>query len=137
MWGTFGSHVSILPMHLEHYEKEVPDECHYFNLNKVTHLFDGKDIAIEKVRKDDNLRRSTYSDKVGNAACRTTNFTTGMGISFDHTRAVGGRESEKKIMEWWGSVLPRELPLSHFKNHFKRNNLQDPKPHVRKHASLI
>ena len=54
---------------------------------------------------------------------------TGIVLSFKHTRAVGGRASEKKIMEWWGSVLHRELPLTHFKNHFKRNELQNPKPH--------
>ena len=66
----------------------------------MTHLFDEKNITIETVRKDRNLRRRTRSEKVSDSARRTINFITHMGLSFEHTKDVGARDSENKVMEW-------------------------------------
>ena len=84
----------------------MPNEYKEKGLNKTSHLFDGKDIEIENVRNNDDLRRRTRSEKTHAIACRTMNMTTPMGLAFDHTRAIGARGSEKKIMEWWGSSTP-------------------------------
>ena len=51
MWATCGSCLSMLPTHHDHYEIELPQDCAENNLNKVSHLFDGKDIIIETPRK--------------------------------------------------------------------------------------
>ena len=102
MWATYGSYLSILVMPHDYHSKELPDEHRNKNLNKITHLFDGKDVIAETPRKNDSLKRRIRSEKVHDSGCRTINFTTPMGLSFKHTRAVGARASEKKIMEWWG-----------------------------------
>ena len=80
----------------EYYKKELPDEHISNDMNNITHLFDGKDIIIETTRTNDSLRRRTRSSKVDELACRTINFTTPMGLSFEHTRTIGGRGSENK-----------------------------------------
>ena len=104
LWATFGSYNSVLPMPHDHYVKELPEYCRQNNLNKITHLFDGKDVIIETKRNDDNLRRRTRSKKVHDSTCRTISFTTPLGLSFEQTRTVGARASEKQTMEWWGVV---------------------------------
>ena len=95
LWGTFGSYISMLPMPHDYFAKELPNDYVLHNLPNVTHLFDGKDIVIECVRKDNNLKRRIWSDKVHDSSCRTINFTTPMGLSFEHTRAVVARPSEQ------------------------------------------
>ena len=88
----------MLPMCHDYYEKELPADYVENNLNKVTHLVDGKDIIIETPRNNDSLRRRARSEKVHESAARTLKFSTPMGLSFEHTRAVGTRASEKKTL---------------------------------------
>ena len=125
---TFGSRLSLLPMPHEHCKKELPDERVSNDMSGMTHLFDSKDIIIETTRTNDSSRRRTRSSKVEESACRTINFTTPMGLSFEHARAVGGRGSEKQIVEWWGSAVPHKMQLRQHKNHFAVNILPPPKP---------
>ena len=75
------------------------------------------------------MRRRTRSEKVSESAARTINFSTPMGLSFEHTRAVGARASEKKIVEWWGSAEQHAFDLNEHKDHFKHNTLPLPKPY--------
>ena len=96
LWGTFGSYISMLPMPRDYFAKELPNDCVLHNLPNVTHLFDGKDTIIECIRNNNDLKRRIWSDKVHDSACRTINFTTLMGFSFEHTREVGSRPNEKK-----------------------------------------
>ena len=98
-WATFGTYLSMLPIPHDYFRKELPDFYIDNNLSNVTHVFDGKDIIIDTIRKDNNLRRRNRSEKVHDSACRTLHFTSPMGLSFEHTRLVGARETEKKIIE--------------------------------------
>ena len=102
----------------DHFSKELTTNYVLYNFPNVTHLFDGKDMKIECIRKDNNLKRSIWSDEAHDSSRRTMNFTNPMGLSFELTRAVGSRPSGKKKIELWGSAMPREFPLEHFKNHF-------------------
>ena len=63
LWATYGSHLSMLPISHDYFKKELPDFYIDNDMSNVTHLFDGKDIMIETLRKNDNLRRSTRSEK--------------------------------------------------------------------------
>ena len=105
MWATYESYLSILVMPHDYYSKELPDEYRTKNLNKITHLFDGKDIITETPRKNDSLKRRIRSEKVHDSGCRTINFTTPMGLSFEHTRAVSARASEKKLWNGGEGIL--------------------------------
>lgn len=129
MWAAYGAYLSILPMPHDYYKKESPEECKTENLNNVTHLFDEKDIIIEIIRNNDNLRRRVRSEKVSDSACKTINFSTPMGLSFEHARAVGARASEKKIVQWWGSATPHSFSMNEYNNYFVTNDLETPKPH--------
>ena len=51
LWSTFGSCISILPRPHDYYSKDLPDDFEIHGLPKVTHLFDGKDIIVETMRK--------------------------------------------------------------------------------------
>ena len=82
------------------FRKELPDFYLEKKLGNVTHLLNGKDIIIETIRNNDNLRCRTRSEKVSNSVCRALNFSTPTGLTFEHTRAVGTRASKKKILEW-------------------------------------
>ena len=110
MWGTFGSYLSMLPMNHGYYEKELPEEHKENNLMNIAHLVDGKDIIIETMRNNDSLKRRIRSEKVHESAARTLNFSTPMGLSFEHARAVGARASEKKISSMVG-VCREACPL--------------------------
>ena len=110
-WSTYGSCLSTLPIPHDYFKKELADFYIENNLRNITHSFDGKDIIIETLRKNDNLRRRTRSEKVHDSACRTLNVTSPMGLSFEHTRAVGAGASEKQTLEWWGSSLPYKLQI--------------------------
>ena len=128
-WATYGAYLSILPMPHDYFNKELPNYYIENNLNNVTHLFYGNDVIIETIRKNDNMRRRTRSDKVYDSACRTLNFGTPMGLSFEYTCAVGGRASESQILEWLGSALPHKLDIDKYKNYFRNNELLPPKQH--------
>ena len=67
--------------------------------------------------------------KVYELAARIINFSTPIGLSFEHIRAVGARTSKKKIVEWWGLAELHVFDIKHYKNHFKCNNLPLPKPY--------
>ena len=95
LWIVF----SLLPMSHDYYEKEFPDDRARENMNNAIHLYDGKDVIVETIRKNDNLRCRTRSSKVNKSACRIINFTTPMELVFEHTRASGARGSEKKIVQ--------------------------------------
>ena len=51
---VYGSYFSIFPIPHEYYEKELPDEYIVNNMNKITHIFDRKDIIIETIQNNDN-----------------------------------------------------------------------------------
>ena len=89
----------------DYHSKELPDEYRNKNLNKITHLFDGKDITTETPSKNDSLKRRIRSEKVHDSGCGTINFNTPMGLSFEHARAVGARSSEKKNHGMVGRTL--------------------------------
>ena len=57
-------------------------------------------MATETLRKDDNLRLRMRSEKVLESSCITIKISTPMGLSFECTRAVGARASEKQTMQW-------------------------------------
>lgn len=99
--GPFGSHLQLLSIPHNWYGKETPKDCLIHNLPNVTHLFDRKDIIVESIKSCKNLKRRMRLQKIYDSACRTINFSTGMGLSFEHTKEVGARVSEKKIMEHW------------------------------------
>ena len=84
----------------DYYEKEFPNDHARENMKNATHLFDGKDVIVETKRKNNNLRCRTRSSKFNESSCRIINFTTPMGLSFEHTRASGARGSDKKIVQW-------------------------------------
>ena len=50
-WAAFGCQISMLPVPHECYTKEFPDENEVNNMSKITHLFYGKYMTIEAVRK--------------------------------------------------------------------------------------
>lgn len=127
MWGTFGSCLSMLPMDHGYYEKELPDEHKENNLMNVAHLEDGKDILIETMRNNDSLKRRIWSEKVHESAARTLNFSTPMGLSFEHARAAGARASEKKIAQWWGSAEKHALCIKDYFKHFENNESPPPR----------
>ena len=87
-------------MNHEHYEKEFPNECIECDLKNITHLVYGKDTLIETTRVNDSLKWRIRSEKVHESAARTLNFSTHMGPAFEHTRVVGARASEQKLVEW-------------------------------------
>ena len=111
LWGTFGSYISMLPIPHDCFAKKLPNDYVLHNLPSVAHLFDEKYIMIECIRKDNNLKRSIWSDEEHDSSRRTMNFTNPMGLSFELTRAVGSRPSGKKNIESWGSAMPRDFPL--------------------------
>ena len=80
----------------DHCAKELPREHIETSLNEVTHLFDGKDTITETPRSNDDLRHRMRSEKVHESESKTINFSTPMGLSFEHTRAIGARASEKR-----------------------------------------
>ena len=86
-------------------------------------------MTIETKRTNDSLRRRARSEKVHESAARTLNWSTPMGLSFEHTRAVGARTSEKAILRWWGSAEQLSLPMKEFRNHCANNELPPPKKH--------
>ena len=71
------------------------------------------------LKKNDNLRRRIRSEKVSDYSFLTLNFGTPMGLSFEHSRAVGARKSEKQTLEWWISALSF---TSHVENYKKNHN---------------
>ena len=105
-------------MGYDYFRKEL---SHFYvenDLSNVTHLFDSKDIIIETIRGNDNLRRRTRSEKFSNLAYQTLNFSTPTSLTFEHTRAVGARASEKKILEWWSLSIPHYIFLEYYNNYF-------------------
>ena len=56
-------------------------------------------------------------------------FTTPMSLSFGHTRVIGDRGSEKKIMECRSSSVPHKFNTIDYKNHFTSECLNAPKPY--------
>ena len=74
VWATFVSHVSMLSMDHQHYSKETLRQHIEKGLNKVTHLFDGKDIITETTGNDDSIKRRLRSEKWHESAARTINF---------------------------------------------------------------
>ena len=129
MWAAHGSYLSTLPMHHKCCEKELPEEQRENKLNKISHLFDGNDAIIETPRKNDNFKRRVRSEKVHKSAARTINFSTPMGLSFEHTRAEGAQASEEKIVKWWGSAEQYAFDLKPFKNQFQNKEPTPPKPY--------
>ena len=78
MRGSFGSYIYLLLMPNYYYEKELPEKHSNLKLSNVTHLFDGKDIVIEILQKDNNLRNRCRLEKVSDSACRFLIFSTGI-----------------------------------------------------------
>ena len=103
----------------DHCGKKIPNDYLIQNRLKVTHLFDRKGMIVETVRKHNNGKRRMISEKFHDSACRTMNFTTGMGLSFECTKSVGARFSEKKITEEWGKLRTLELNLESCNGCFK------------------
>ena len=105
LWATRGSHLSLLPMPHNYHKKESPNDCMRENLSNIAHLFDRKNMITETIRNDDSLRKIARSSKVYESAYRTITLATPRRLSFEYTRAKGARGREKKIVQWWGSVL--------------------------------
>ena len=57
-------------------------------------------MLIETTRVNNSLKRRIRSEKVHESAARTLNFSTHMGLAFEHARAVRARASEQKLVEW-------------------------------------
>ena len=89
LWATFGSCMSALPMSHGFYKKEFSNEHIEYDLKNGSHLVDGKEMLIEKIRVNDSLKRRSRSEKVHEYAARTLNFSTPMGLSFEYARALG------------------------------------------------
>ena len=60
-------------------------------MTKVTHLVDGKDMIIETPINNDSLKRRARSEKGHEYGSRTLNFSTPMGLTFEHARSKGER----------------------------------------------
>ena len=97
LWGTFGLYLCVLPAHYGHCENKFPDELMECDLTKVTHLVDGKDMKIETPRNNDSLKRRVRSEKFHESAARVLNFSTPIGLAFEHARMEGARASKKSI----------------------------------------
>lgn len=102
-WGKAGEFLSILPMPEWYFDKELPDEYIERNLEKVAALLDGKDFLMHCKRKDDFMRRIQHSNKMKAAAARGIAWTTGAGLSFEHTKLFGARVPETRLVQLWGS----------------------------------
>ena len=96
-------------------------------MTNATHLVDSKDMLIETMRSNDSLRRRIRSKKLCESAARTLNFSTPMGLSFEHTRAVGARASEKKLVQWWGSAEKHTLCIKDYFKYFENDDLPPPR----------
>ena len=114
-------------MDCNYFRKELPDFHTETDLSNVTHFFDGKDIIIETIQDNGNLRCRTRSKKVSDSACRALNFSTHTGLTFEHTRIVGGRASENQMLEWWGSSFPHEFLMESHENYFTHETVPAPK----------
>ena len=72
---------------------------------------------IEATRNCDDLRCYTRLEKANKSVTREINWSTSIGLSFNHIRAVGTRMSEKKILKLWFSVVKHALEERvYFKN---------------------
>ena len=107
----------------------MTNECIEYDLNKITHLFEGEDIIIEIPRNDDSLKLRVRSEKVHELAARTLGFSTPMGLAFEHARGAGSREREKKLLKWWGSEEKDVLPIKELNKHFECNDLPPTEKH--------
>ena len=85
-------------MSYNHCEKELPNEYERLNLENAMCIFDWKDATIEIVRKDGNLRRWTRLENVSDSMRRFLMRSTGMGLTFEHTRVIGARFSENSLL---------------------------------------
>ena len=122
MCAKFGEHLHMTQMPYGYYEKELPTFYIENNLSNITHLCDGKDTIIETVRKDDSLKRRILSYKTNYSSCRCINFTTPMGLSFEHTRPSGARVSEQSLVQWWGREINQKYALKHTRITLKKKN---------------
>ena len=99
MRAKFGEYLSRLPMPHDHHAKELPLFCMENNLSSMTRLCDDEDTTIETVRKDDCSKNIIRSSKTNDSSCGHINFTTLMGLSFEHTRPACARASEQSLVE--------------------------------------
>lgn len=115
-WGKVGEQLSILVINEDYLQQEQPAEYAALGFEKVGALFDGKDYLVQVKRTNDKMRRSQMSSKMHAAAARDITWTTPMGLCFEHTKLFGGRISEQKLVELWGSLGCRKAPVEDWKD---------------------
>ena len=116
-WGKVGEFLSILQMFPDYYDKERPDVYGELGFDKVGAMLDGKDALVETIRKNDLLKRSGHSSKMKAQAWRTIIWVTSMGLTFEHTRAMGGRCDENELVRTHSILGRMNAPILDWKNY--------------------
>ena len=127
-WGRFGEFLSILPIPEDYFDKEVPDEYEDLNQGNCNTQTDGKDSLCDTKRQDDGKRRRFHSDKMKADAVRWINWSSGIGLSFEHTKAVGGRCSERELVRQHGSLGRKKSQMEEWKDYYlarEENRMKD------------
>ena len=118
-WGKIGELLSILPMFPDYFDKEIPDVYRELGFDMVGAMLDGKDALIETIRKNDLLKRSGHSSKMHAQAWRIIVWVTPMGLTFEHTRAMGGRCDENELVRTHSILERTNGPILEWKDYAK------------------
>ena len=123
-WAKIGEFLSILPMYPDYYRKELPNEYIKNGYESIGFLLDGKDALCQTIRKNDNLRRSQHSSKMKASAWRIIMWTTCTGLTFEHTRPMGARADECKMVQCHSTLGRAYADLESWKDYAIKNPIR-------------
>ena len=124
VWGKWGEQISILRITKEYLDRERPLEYEALGFENVAALFDGKDYLCHVRRKESKKQRSQMSNKVKAAAARDITWTTPAGLCFEYTKLFGGRISEQRLVELWGSLGNAYAPINQWRGWAQSNRTE-------------
>jgi hypothetical protein len=77
---------------------------------------DGKDYLCGTKRGDTTIEKCQWSSKTEKSAARDLTFSTAIGLIFEYSPLFGGRAGERAIVEFMGSLGPKNAPISEWKD---------------------